>query len=191
MRLTEYEQLIKKQITQDRNNPEIYNNLQKMIYMFLRRKQVGKSPEEVEEVSYTFAGDIYMKILSGDEIEYYLGYLERKHKEYFREYYRMSRFNEPYDPTYDDSKVQEVQDYRDYENRALNKVYLQNVDRIIDKLLRNSKYKYNSKSYINLKLSLALSLLNDRIVVFHLSKEEEEYLKFLTILFYNEIKEIL
>ena len=183
--------MIKQQISQDKNNPEIYNNLQKMIYMFLRRKQVGQSPREAEDVSYTFAGDLYMKILSGDEIEYYLGYLERKHKEYFKEYYRMSRFNEPYDPSYDDSKLQEVQDYRNYENRTLNKVYLQDVNLIIDKILEKSKYRHNSKSYVNLKLSLALSLLNDRVVAFHLSKEEEEYLKFLTILFYNEIKEIL
>lgn len=189
MRLVEYEQKIKDLVKEDRSNPEIYKLLQEMIYMFLRRKHIGNNPGDTEEVSYTFAGDLFMKISSGEEIIYYLGYLERKYKEYFKEYCDVTRFNEPYDPSLDDKKVVNLDDQLRPFDQTLNRVYLSNIYLIIDKIFdEKCKYRYNSYIFINLKVSLILSLLRDEITPFHLNSEQTEYLKILVVLFYNELK---
>lgn len=132
-----------------------------------------------------------MKILSGDTISYYLGYLEKKHKEYFREYYSVTRFNEPYDPYYDDIKSDNVSANFIEFDRTLSRIYLDDVSKIVDKVFDNCKYLYNSTEFINLKLSLVLSLVKDEIVTFHLDEEHYVYLRLLIILFYSEVKEVL
>lgn len=187
MRLNEYEQKIKELIKIDKNNPEIYNLLQEMIYIFLCRKKIGTITEK-KEVSYTFAGDVYLSIISGTDITYFLGYFEKKHKEYFQEYYRNTRFDEPYDPSYDDIKLNKPLSSSGEFNRIIEKVDLSNVNKIIDKVFNSCKYNKNSKFYLNLKLSLTLSLVRDNISSFHLNPELNEYLKLLIVLFYNEIK---
>lgn len=188
MRLIEYEQKVKELIKTDKNNPEIYNLLQEMIYIFLCRKKIGTITEK-KDVSYTFAGDVYMSILSGVDITYFLGYFEKKYKEYFKEYYRNTRFNEPYDPSYDEIKLNKllVSSTEEF-NKIIDKVDLSNINKIIDKVFSSCKYNKNSKFYLNLKLSLVLSLIRNDISSFHLNHELDEYLRLLVILFYNELK---
>lgn len=189
MRLIEYEQTIKDLIKENRNNPEIYNLLQEMILMFLRRKRSPGGPQELEEVSYTMAGDIYIKIVAGEDINYFLGYFDKKYKEYFKDYYEVERYTEPYDPSLNDKEIWRRSEGSQDFSKVLNKLYLKDIGRIVDKVMEEScKYKYQSKEYLNLKLSLMVSILRNSKFEFHLSQEQSFYLKLLIVAFYEEVK---
>ena len=189
MRLIEYEQTIKDLVKKDRNNPEIYSLLQEMILMFLRRKKSPGGPQEVEEVSYTMAGDIYLKIINGEDINYFLGYFDKKYKEYFKDYYESGRYTEPYDPSINDKEVLRRSSGSQEFSKVINKLYLKDIGKIVDKVMEKScKYKYQSKEYLNLKLSLMISILRNTKFEFHLNQEQSFYLKLLIVAFYEEVK---
>ena len=74
-------------------------------------------------------------------------------------------------------------------SKVLNKLYLKDIGKIIDKVMEEScKYKYQSKEYLNLKLSLMVSILRNSKFEFHLSQEQSFYLKLLIVAFYEEVK---
>lgn len=188
MTLYEQEKYIKDLVKLDRRNPEIYEKLQEMIYMFLRRKRIGRNPKEVQDISYTMAGDLYLRILEGEDIFNYLGLLDKEHRSYFEEYSSSRIFFEPYDvsldpklfngepPTYDFIKVD-------------NKIYLEEIHKVINQVIEKScKYKPWTPEYNNLKVSLALTLLRGEETYYHLSEECKHYLKFLVVSFYNEVR---
>lgn len=189
MRLVEYEELIKSQIKDNRRNPEIYTNLQKMIEMFLRRKKVCKTTKDYQDMSYLLAGDIFMKIINGEDISYYLGYLEKVYRKYAHQYYKD---NSSEIIEYDDStNVEELlYGYRSsyaYEYIG-NKLYLENIGKVIDQIMYQScKYDPESSAFNNLKLSLILSILRNQEVSFHLNHEQTFYLKMILTNFYDKI----
>lgn len=188
MRLVEQEQMIKRMVREDISNPEIYNCLQKMILMFLKRKKAPGNCQRYEEVSYTMAGDIYMKLLEGETVDYFLGYFDRKYKEYFREYYESEKYDIPFDPSLDEyMSLGQNFGVQDFHN-AINKLYLEDIERVVDKVMEKCKYVKCSSAYINLKLSLMISILRNELTTFHLDEGQSLYLKFLIVAFYEEIK---
>lgn len=189
MRLVEYEYSIKTRIKKDRNDPDIYQELQRMIYMFLRRKRVGNCPKDVEDISYMIAGDLYMDILEGVEITFFLGYLDKIYKNYVSKFYEGIQGQVPFDPSIDANQVilgnPSTYDYV----YARNKIYLEDIQRVVDKVMEDTcKYKPWTPAYSNLKISLMLSILRDEFVSFHLQPEQEFYLKLIIVQFYQEVK---
>lgn len=189
MRLVECEQKVKELIRSDKNNPEIYNLLQQMILFFLKRKKAPGGAARIEEISYTMAGDVYMKILQGDEIEYFLGYFEKKYREYFKDYYEVEKYMVPFDPILDDPVYfKQLSGTKDY-SESLNRVYLEKIERVIDKVMeKGCRYPYNSYEYLNIKLSLMISLLRGEVFRFHVGVEEEFDIKMLIVSFYEKVK---
>ena len=189
MRLTEYEELIKKLVSVDRNNPEIYINLQQMIEMFLRRKKVCNCSKDFQDLSYVIAGDLYLQILDGYNVDYLLGYLEKVYRKYAHAYYNESKLSTiSYDEAQaDPTFVQNGSSVYEY-NCVNNKVYLQDIIRVVDEVMMNScKYEPMSTAFTNLKLSLILSLLRGTEVHFHLNKEQGFYLKLILTNFRRKV----
>lgn len=189
LRLVDYESEIRKLVESNPQDPEIYNKLQEMVRMFLLRKKASDSSREIEEVSYTIAGDMFMQIINGEKIDYYLGYLDKIYRPYFKDYYDSRKYLEPYDPSLDGKRVLRrfttTQDY----SKVVNKVYFEEVDKIIDQVMEKCcKYRKGTSTYLNLKLSIILSLRSGSLVPFHLSKEESFYLRILVISLYRKIR---
>jgi hypothetical protein len=57
-------------------------------------------------------------------------------------------------------------------NNSLNIIYLEQFEKILNNVLYNSKFNFNSKERLNLQISILLTLLNNKITYFHI----EEYL---------------
>lgn len=190
MRLTDYEVEIKNRISQNREDPEIYNLLQELSYRFLLRKKVCKSLKDAEDISYVIAGDTFMKIRDGETYSYILGYLERIYKGYIRDHYQNSTDVISLDSS---DRAHDIFGWStamyDF-NKLDNKIYLERFDSIIDEVMEDScKYKIGSTSYLNLKLSLVLSLIRDQVSPFHLSSEETFYLRLIIPNVYARIKD--
>lgn len=190
MRLVEYEQTIKKLIENDKNDPQIYNNIQQLTYYFLIRKKVCKSIKDIEDISFTVAADLYMKILAGEEFTYIMSYLERIYRDYVRRYYRETGEVISLDPSIETKETILGKSTMFEYNYTNNKIYLKNIGSIIDSVMKRScKYKRDSVAYLNLKSSVALSLIRGTSCAFHLDPEQEYYLKIVLSNFYNKVKE--
>ena len=190
MKLVEYEVLIKKQVAEDLNNPEIYNNLQRMILMFLQRKKVCHCLKDYEDMSYLLAGDVYMKILGGEKIGYFLGYLEKVYRKYAQQYYKDHSSEFIYYDDSDDFADTVFNQFSHYDYDCVNnKIYLEKIWKVIDQVMASScKYDRMSRAYLNLRLSLVLSLLRGRETCFHLEPDQKFYLKFIMTNFCSIIK---
>lgn len=189
MKLTEYEVLIKTLVKKNPQDPEIYNNLQKMIEMFLRRKKVCNCRKDYEDLSYVLAGDMFMKIYQGDKIDYYLGYLEKVYRPYAHRYYDendVERINVE-DVTDRDSYKRSLYGSNDYDT-IISKLFLEEMEDIINEvMLQSCKYDPSGPAFLNLKLSLVLSLIKGEEVYYNLSPDQKFYLKLIIANFHNKI----
>lgn len=190
MKLKEYEDLIKKQFEENKCNEEIYINLQKMIEMFLRRKKVCNCSKDYEDVSYIMAGDLYLKFINEEKTpDHLLGYLARAYQSYAHEYYDENSGALGQVPVEEIRTTVFSPSSYSYEVNCVNsRVYLQEIVRVIDEVMMNScKYDPNSVAFMNLKLSLILTILKGEITSFHLNQEQTFYLNLIYTNFKNKI----
>lgn len=189
MRLLDYESLIKCKIKLNREDPSIYDLIQKMTFMFLKRKKVCRSEKDREDISFVIAGDLYMRILDGEDFSYFLGYLDKIYKEYLDKFYEGYKNQVQFDPSIDvNHEILGNPTVFDY-YRLNNQVYLKEIYRVIDELMDETcKYKRQTKEYLNLKLSLVLSLIRGEVTCFHLEPDQSLYLRLLIVKFYSKVK---
>lgn len=183
MTLAEYEAKINTLLDEDVNNQEAYELMIKMIKYFLVSKRCCKCDEDYTDIAQLITEDFYLKIVDNNPVKAYLGYLNKSWRRYVSEYYRYER--EVIDTTEDNflSYVKKdlfgeysVVDFMNTENV----IYLEKIQKTIEYVMETScKYDHDSAVYINLELSLILSLLRGEEVYFHLNKEQEFYLKLL------------
>lgn len=179
MRLTEYETTIKSKIQQNPNDPSIYEDLQKMILIFLTRKKACKSINDYKDISYLLAGDMYLNIINGTRYNYYLGYLEKVYLRYVLQYYAdnfepdIVHIEDPIDLEYLMDYTSNPQEY----DEVCDKCYIERIHTVVDQvMLQSCKYDPNTAAYLNLKLSLVISLLRDAPCYYHLLPEHQFYL---------------
>ncbi len=192
MKLKEYDLLIQNLVDKDKSNEEIFIHLQKMIEMFLWHKKCCDCANDVETISYTMAEDIYLDILNGRPFKQYLSYVSTVYHKYLRECYDKNIIRQlNYDDiiAYKEREHERIATHSQEIHNTESKVYLENISNTIDRVLHYScKYDENTAAYINLKMSLMLSLYRGYLVYFHLTKEQEFYLKLIVTNFYNTIK---
>jgi len=189
MRLTELEEIIGNQIKENRNNPEIYNNLYSLIYRFLLRKKVCRSSSDANEIACDMTSDLYFKITKGFDCDHIFGYLEKIYHNYISRFYRSLREVISLDTSDLTKDIIYNRSFTDYED-AINKVYLSDISKVVDHVMENScKYKIGSKSYENLKISLIISMIRGKEFSFHLDNEQEFYLKLIITNFKNHVLE--
>ena len=173
MRLVEYESKIKELVKIDIRNPEIYNLLVKFVNLFLLRKKVVSYSRDREEICYTLASDIYMKLIQGEELTHYLGYLEKIYRAYIYEYAGYYRKDFVVDDLID---LEEMLPSRDQPyTEVLDRIYLRNIWCVIKEILNYCKYSKRSSIRANLEVSLLLSLYRNDIVNFNLEEVSEAY----------------
>ena len=190
MRLLDHESAIKTLLKTNREDPEIYDHLQKMTFIFLRRKKVCRNDKDREDISFTIAGDLFMRLIQGEDFSYFLGYLDKIYKEYLDKFYEGYKDHVPFDPSIDaNHEILGNPSVFDY-YRLNNEVYLKEIYRVVEQLMDEAcKYRRDSKEHINLRLSLVLSLIRGEVTSFHLEPEHTFYLKLLVVKFYNKVKE--
>lgn len=193
MRLIEIEDNIKKLVEEDINNPEIYNEIQKLAYLYLKRyKKMNKDIEAVE-VSHLVAAELYYKIVSGGQIFSWIGYMSKTMIWFIRKYRSMTD-TQIIDATDDtqlheailsmsvrsenDSKYDEIVDY----------IAVDDIPNIVNRILeRTCRYDSDSSEYMNIYMSIMTSLILDRFVTLFVDEDIQPYCR----LMYSIIKDKL
>lgn len=187
MRLIDIENNIKKLVNEDINNPEVYNEIFKLSYLFLMRKRLLSNAEYAEEVAWIMAEDLYMKILSGGQIISWIGYINKYYHGAIRTWRKM--YSSEVIDTTGNLDLEEaiiamsVSNDAEYQN-VLDNMYLSSVTKVIDYVLDNSKYIEYTHEYTFAKISILVSLLRGEFIEYNLNDSEVNY----TRLLYNKVK---
>jgi hypothetical protein len=186
MKLIEIENKIKSLIAEDINNPDIFTQIQKLSYYWLKRRKIMSWDNEAEDVSYIIAEELYMKILRGEPIYSWIGYISRSYMGFIRKYKKLtgSEIISAKDDAELKSSVVEMSaggsmnSSNGYMYGEINDLtYINDVPSLIDGIMEKYSryYKYTS-SYYNQYVSIMLSLINNEPVPFKTDKSEEMYL---------------
>ncbi len=167
-------------VEKDKDNPEIYKKIKDLTFNYLYNVlKPGSELYDYDTIACDIAADIFLRLKKGAKISYWLNYISRILKLYYLRDYQKKNWSVVIDTagsaTLEDSLQQCFVDKsvkKNPINNSLNIIYLEQFEKILNNVLYNSKFNFNSKERLNLQISILLTLLNNKITYFHI----EEYL---------------
>lgn len=180
MQLIEIENKIKSMVAEDVTNPDIYNQIYKLVYYFFKRRHLVTDYKMAEEVAHLAAEELYLKVYNGGEIYSWIGYINRSYQAYIR-LWRSLNGSEIIDVSTDDALRESIvsmcvsDPFSNATVETINLDYIDNLPDIIDKIMKNSKYYEFTKEYTNARLSIMLSLLNGKFTSYNLNESDKMY----------------
>ena len=174
------EEELTKLVNENRNNPEIYKKLHAITFNYLYNVlKPGSELYDYDTIACDIAADLFLRIRKGAKIEYWLNYISRTLKMYYLKDYQKKNWSVVIDTTGSATLEEALQKcFIDSStrtnpiNNSLNVIYLEQFEKILNTVLYNSKFNFNSKERLNLQISILLTLLNGKNTYFHI----EEYL---------------
>ena len=180
MQLIEIENKIKAMVAEDVTNPDIYNQIYKLVYYFFKRRHLITDYKMAEEVSHLAAEELYMKVYNGGEIYSWIGYINRSYQAYIR-LWKSLNGSEIIDVSTDEVLKESIvsmcvsDPFSGSTTEIANLDYIDNLPDVIDKIMENSKYYEFTKDYMNARLSIMISLMAGRFIPYNLSESEKMY----------------
>lgn len=194
MRLVDRERKLKELIEKDINSPEVYKAIFDLAFNFLQHKKATLTSDESEEIAYIIAEELYLKIYNGNPIMSWLGYISRSYHAAIRVWRKMNS-----------SQIIDVSDNSDLEEaivrmstssmasnttsyqRMYDLSYFDSVPAIIKKVMDSSIYPEYTKSYMNIQLSVVVSIKNGKFCPYNLDEQDINYARMI----YNKSKSII
>ena len=170
MRLVDIERKIKSTIEESGlSDPEAYENIYSLCFEFLYRGKKMSTRKDTEEVASLMAEELYMKLVNGGSIISWLGYISKCYHAYIRMWRGMNK-SEIID-TEDNYNVYEAvinmstgMDNKMEYQKVVDKEYLMVVPSVIDGVMKRSRYVFDTKEFINAKLSIILSIAAGKFI---------------------------
>lgn len=194
MRLVDIEIELKQLIENNASDMDVYNKIYDLVYRFLKYKKALNNEFEYEETASIGAEDLFLKIYNGMPIVSWIGYINLSHFAYIREFKK--KYYSEVIPTEGNPKLAEgitlmsaaslLQNPFDF-LKTENLEYIENgIEHTINKILDNSVFLNYTKEYYNAKVSIILSILLGKFVVFG-DKKDKNYIHILYILTKDKI----
>ena len=182
-------------VKRDRNNPEIYQKIKDMTFNYLYNVlKPGASLYNYDDIACDIAADLFLRIRKGANIEYWLNYISRILKLYYLRDYQKKNWSVVIDTTGSDTLAQSLKEcfvdssiLNNPINSTLNIVYLEQFEKILNRVLYNTKFNYNSKNRVNLQISILLTLLKGKTTYFRLDESLHIYVNIIIAKVKSEI----
>lgn len=185
-RLINIENEIKRLIEIDKTDPKVFEKIQELVYKFLLRNKVFPNYDIAKEVSYTISEYMYMKTLDDTKnpICAWIGYINKIYPSYVREYY--NKQTEIIDTSGNrdlETAVVRMISGSTMDDDSINQIYardyIKSVPKIIEEILDRSHFYRYTPEYLNARVSLLLSVVNDKFVGYNLNEVDAAYTKLL------------
>jgi len=190
LNLVDYCKKIDKLIDEDPSDPEIFKNLQDLIFFWLLRARKMTKKNEAHDVATEMAGDLYMKIIDGFRVNYWLSYISNYYYDYTKSY-RQNNHKQYFNFEGDPEVVYTMAELFsgsfglcDFNQVSFSEV--SNLDfieylpvAVKDTVKKESRYKNNSVLNLNLNLSLLISLIRADVSSFRFPPNDYNYIKLL------------
>ena len=189
MRLIDIEEELKQLIDSNPSDTDLYNKLYEFVYRFLKYKKVMNNEFEYEEVASIGAEDLFLKISNGGKVSSWLGYINISHLGYVRK--KKKKYFSEVIETEGNPKLAEgitlmsaaslLQNPFDF-LKTENLEYIENnIETTINWVLDDSMFLRYTEEYYNAKLSIILSILLGKFVLFG-DKKNKNYVHILYVL---------
>lgn len=188
MRLVEIEDQIKDLIKEDINNPEIYRKIWDLVYFWLKRNKKMSYDNEAREVADIMAEDLYLKVYMGKPVYSWLGYIAISYISYIK-MWRKENTTEIIDTRespeiaetlIEMSSASNISSQKNYD-LILSEVYINEISKVIDSVLEDSRVKPYTKDWLNSRITLLLSLGRGKFVPYRLSEGTSQYCRMLLV----------
>lgn len=195
-RLIDIENNIKKLISENINNPEIYNQIYDLAYFWLKRNRKVSYDQDAREVAQLIAEDLYLKAYNGKPVYSWLGYISISYLAYIRTWRKDNR-SEIIDVIERPDVAEKVlemcisKDSSNSYNMVLSDVYIDQINNVIEGILDESRIEVFTSRWLNYKVSLQLSLQRGKFISYRLSEGDSNYCSMLYKKLYNKIYEDL
>jgi len=200
MRINDLEKKLKKLIEEDINDPDVYNMIFELSKYYLKQNKVLSQNIPLEEVAHLMAEDLYMKILRGGEIRAWLGYMNFAYKQAVGTWQKM--FGREFIDARDDYDLENAivsmsvaggYDVTPFQHLYDNS-YIEGLTVQIDKLMEASRCVEGTAEFMNVRLSLILSMSHGMFVSYHLDDAQRQYtsalLNVLQIMIRDDLKDV-
>lgn len=183
-------------IANDRNDERIYQLLHDITFNYLYNVlKPGTSLYDYDVISWDLAADIYLRIRKGTDIQYFTNYIARTLNIYYLKQYEHDNWSVIIDTSKDYDLERNIQtgcvgirdsEYSDIEN-ILTGVYLGQFENVLNSVMRDTKFNYNSKERLNIQISILLTLLRNKPVYFHLDDSLKPYINLIIMQIKNKV----
>lgn len=179
----------------DPTNPEIYDLLVKLTGNLIISQKWNMSPADFDCVTHDVAADMFLKVSSGYYIRVWKAFCYRLIKFCYIPKQRKITGHQIFDTRFDplcreaiiNTFVSSGQNFTRETRVIENKTLLHNLHNVVVSVLNNSKYANKPFERMNLDISISLSLLNKKLVYFHLSDD----LKPMLNMYVTQVREII
>lgn len=189
MRLVDIENHIKEMIANDPNDPDIFNEIENLSYLYIKRYKKVNNDSEAKEVALLIAEDLYMKLANGKPIYSWCGYISKSLIGYIRKYRSMTQseiFVTDNNVALRDGIVRMSSGgsmtlaFGSYDN-INDSMCFQKIDSLIEKILDESaRYYVDTSDWLNTYISILLTFINDGdIIPYCLNESETMYMRML------------
>lgn len=171
----------------DINNPQMYELLKQLAYIYIYQNKYVYGYSDVEAVCHDVAADTWMRLLSNKtEISHWMYYIGRSIKLSYVT--KQRKIEHEVIETDDNPELRRevismcTGSHKSFSDdfNTLHKVsFLENIDALIRETLMHSKFKQESKEWLWLYTNISLSLYYDKPVYFRLPNSLKPYVTFL------------
>lgn len=183
-RLIYIENDIKKLVAADKKDPRVFTRIQELVYKYLLRNRVFPGYDTAREASYDIAEYLYLRLLEGHEIQSWIGYIKKIYPGFYTSY--MNRQTEIIDTSNDidlANAVVRMISASTMDDDSIDQIYvreyLRSIPKIVEETLRESHFFAYTPEYLNARLSLLLSIAQDKYVSYNLNEADSAYVKLL------------
>lgn len=189
------EQELTELVEKDCTSPEIYNKIHDITFNYLYNVlKPGSDLYDYDVISCDIAADLYLRVINGTKIEFWLNYISKILKMYYLREYQKQNWSVVIDTAGDNTLEQSIKQgfmdsvsSKDRIDKSLNVLYLEQFELILNKVLYNSKFGFNSKERVNLQISVLLTLLKHRPVYFRIDDSLKPFINLIISQLKNEI----
>jgi len=189
------EKELKVLVEKDVKNPEVFNKILELCYTYLMRRKIVATSDDALDVATIMAEDLYMRVYKGKtHINSWIGYISKSYHSGIRQWREnfsteIIETNDNYElgnaimqmcysmPTSEDYKI--IADFS----------FLEQIPETVDSVMKDSKYYEYTKSYLNTKLTLLISLNKGKFLKYNLDSSESNYARLLFAVVKNKICE--
>lgn len=178
---------------EDSSNPEIYQLIHDLTFNYLFNVlKPGSNKYDYEMIAYDVATDIFLRLQKGAKIEYWTNYISRSLYMYYLSDYERKNWSVVINTTQDANLEQNIlqscvgirqSDYCKIEDK-LTELYLEEFDSIINSVMNDTKFNFNTAERLNLQISVTLTLIKNKNTYFRIPQQLYPYVNIII----NQIK---
>lgn len=183
-------------VENDCNDEQIYQLIHDIAFNYMYNVlRSGRGSYDYDMIAWDLAADLFMRIKKGAKIDHYTNYIIRLIKLSYLYAYEKNNWSVIIDTGNDVALEKAIQtccvgenneDIINIEN-LLTEIYFSQFESIINGVMKNTKFEYNSSVRLNLEISVLLTLNKNEVTCFRIDTALAPYIQIIITQLKNKL----